>query len=313
MLSIDEAQQYINADSHNEEVLYPFLIANELVGSKTSLPTRYVIDFWPRDLLEAHTYVELFKRVKALVLPDRQKAADEETERNKEATADNPKAKTNHHHETFLNKWWQLSYPRADMLAAIGKRDRYIVCGCVTARPIFEFISPSIHPNAALMVFPYEDDYSFGILQSGIHWTWFINRCSTLKGDPRYTSNTVFDSFPWPQTATLGQIKRVAAAAVSLRTKRRALLDKHDMSLRELYRTIDGPGTSPFKTAHALLDEAVRDAYGMSKKESVLEFLLDLNQTVSAREQAGEPVTGPGLPPTAAGRKDLITTDCLAM
>lgn len=313
LLSVDEAQEYIKADSRNEEVLYPFLIANELVGSKTSLPTRYVIDFWPRDLLEAHTYVELFKRVKALVLPDRQKAADEEAERNKEATADNPKAKTNHHHENFLNKWWQLSYPRADMLAAIAALDRYIVCGCVTARPIFEFISPSIHPNAALMVFPYEDDYSFGILQSGIHWTWFINRCSTLKGDPRYTSNTVFDSFPWPQTATVAQIKRVADAAVSLRTKRRALLDKHDMSLRELYRTIDGPGTSPFKTAHALLDDAVRDAYGMSKKASVLEFLLDLNQTVSAKEQAGEPVTGPGLPPAAAGRTDLITTDCLAM
>jgi hypothetical protein len=91
------------------------------------------------------------------------------------------------------------------------------------------------------------------------------------------------------------------------------LLDKHDLSLRELYRTIDGPGTSPFKTAHALLDEAVRDAYGMSKKASVLEFLLDLNQTVSVKEQAGEPVIGPGLPPAAAERKDLTTTDCLAM
>jgi hypothetical protein len=33
------------------------------------------------------------------------------------------------------------------------------------------------------------------------------------------------------------------------------------MSLRELYRTIDGPGTSPFKSAHTLLDDAVRDAY----------------------------------------------------
>lgn len=42
----------------------------------------------------------------------------------------------------------------------------------------------------------YADDYSFGVLQSTFHWIWFINRCSTLKGDPRYTSNTVFDTFP---------------------------------------------------------------------------------------------------------------------
>jgi hypothetical protein len=42
-------------------------------------------------------------------------------------------------------------------------------------------------------------DYSFGILQSGLHWLWFKERCSTLKGDFRYTSDTVFDTFAWPQ------------------------------------------------------------------------------------------------------------------
>jgi hypothetical protein len=42
-------------------------------------------------------------------------------------------------------------------------------------------------------------NYSFGILQSGIHWAWFKARCSTLKGDFRYTSDTVFDTFAWPQ------------------------------------------------------------------------------------------------------------------
>ena len=49
------------------------------------------------------------------------------------------------------------------------------------------------------MVFPFADDYSFGILQSGIHWAWFTAKCSTLTERFRYTSDTVFDTFPWPQ------------------------------------------------------------------------------------------------------------------
>ena len=36
--------------------------------------------------------------------------------------------------------------------------------------------------NDALRVFPFADDYTFGVLQSAFHWVWFVNRCSTPKG-----------------------------------------------------------------------------------------------------------------------------------
>ena len=51
-------------------------------------------------------------------------------------------------------------------------------------------------PGDALSCFAFSDDYSFGILQSGIHWSWFIATCSKLKGDFRYTPESVFDTFP---------------------------------------------------------------------------------------------------------------------
>lgn len=313
LLKSNEAEKLIAQDARNAKVLHPYLIANELVGEKDSLPNRYVIDFYPRELLESHTFSVLFKRIEMQVLPDRKKAAEDEKERNKEAIADNPEAKITKHHANFLNKWWQLSYPRGDMLAAISGLSRYIACGRVTARPIFEFISPAIHPNDALMVFPYEDDYSFGILQSGLHWTWFTERCSTLKGDPRYTSNTVFDSFPWPQEPTLSTIEAVAAVAVELRDLRRAVMKRHGMSLRELYRTLEQPGTSPFKSAHAALDKAVRAAYGMTKSDQVLSFLLALNGDVASAEAAKKAVVGPGLPSVVKNKEAFITADRLSM
>ena len=38
------------------------------------------------------------------------------------------------------------------------------------------------------------------------HWLWFVTNCSKLKSDFRYSAESVFDTFPWPQTATVKQI-----------------------------------------------------------------------------------------------------------
>src|SRR6202042_583760 len=99
-----------------------------------------------------------------------------------------------------------------DMLEALGRLTRYIACSRVTRRPIFEFVSSNIRPGDALQVFALEDDYSFGILQSDIHWQWFTERCSGLKIDPRYTSESVYSTFPWPQTPSAAQVALVANA-----------------------------------------------------------------------------------------------------
>ena len=204
-----------------------------------------------------------------------------------------------------------MSYPREDMMKAIAPLKRYIVCGQVTKRPIFEFVSTDINPNAALVVFAYDDDYSFGMLQSDAHWQWFTNRCSTLTERFRYTSNTVWDSFPWPQSPTLPAVKKVAAAAVALRETRAALLKKHQMSLRDLYRSMELPGAHPLKDAHAKLDAAVREAYGMTPKQKVLAFLLALNGKVAEAEAKEQQVQPPGLPRVVKVKKEFVTRDAL--
>jgi hypothetical protein len=181
----------------------------------------------------------------------------------------------------------------------------------VTKRPIFEFISPLIHPDSALTVFVFPDDFSFGILQSGFHWSWFKARCSTLKGDFRYTSDTVFDTFPWPQAPGVKAVRGVAGAAVALRKLRREVMGKNRWSLRELYRSLEQPGKNPLREAHEALDEAVRGAYGMKAGADPLAFLLALNQEVAAREARGEAVTAPGLPAGVGDVQEYVTADCI--
>lgn len=293
------------------DVLHPFLTADEMLGRADGLPTRYVIDFGERDLLSSQEYGTLLNRIRSSVLHDRQVAADRETVRSDSARQSDQTAGVNRHHTNFLSKWWQLSYRRADLMRHLEILPRYIVCGRVTKRPIFEFVSPTIHPNDAMMVFPFADDYSFGILQSVFHWEWFVARCSTLEERPRYTSNTVFDSFPWPQQPSNASVEAVAAAAVKLRDVRRSLLMKHKLSLRELYRSLEQPGQHPLKVVQDALDTTVRGAYGFAPKSDILASLLQLNAAVALAEAKRKPVTGPGLPESA--KEKFVTGDCLRM
>ena len=308
-----EAEAELKKRRKSAQVLFPYLTADELIGNVDSLPSRHVIDFAQRDLLESSAFAGPFKHVQELVLPDRRAAAERELQRSDEARKADPSAKTNKHHANFLASWWQLSYARADLMQRLQKLNRYVVCGRVTKRPIFEFVDPRIHPNDALMVIPYEDDYSFGILQSGPHWEWFKARCSTLGGTWRYTSNSVFDSFAWPQSPSTKQVRAVADAAVALRVLRWNERAKHKLSLRDLYRSLELPGESPLKKAQADLDRAVRAAYGMSANVEPLAFLVGLNHEVAATEKRGDAVTGPGLPAAGGAPKSYVTGDCVRM
>ncbi len=311
LLRPTNAQLLIAKHSEYGEVLKPFLTSDDLVGEHNSKPTRYVIDFSKKSVLEAQQFSELYRRIEAEVLPARVAAAEREAVRNKELLKAIPGAHVNSHHANFLKKWWRMSYPRENMIDELQKLDRYIVCGAITKRPIFDFVSVNINPNAALTVFAHEDDYTFGILQSGIHWIWFSERCSTMKSDPRYTSNTVFDSFPWPQQPSLAAVKGVAEAGVELRQKRRDLCSAHNLTLRELYRSMEVPGDHPLKVATSKLDERVKAAYGMQKRDQALDYLLSLNLELAKREKMGEEITGPGLPISVKNRAAFISGDMI--
>jgi len=310
LLTFDEATQMMRRNAKNAEILFPFLIGEELIANKDSQPERMVIDLQPRDVFEAGVYKEVMDHLRTTVLPDREKAAREEQERNS-AVPEGGKAKVNKHHSNFLKRWWLLSYGRGELIARLSQIPRYIACSRVTKRPIFDFVSSQIRPNDALAVFPLPDDYSFGILQSGLHFEWFKARCSTLEERFRYTSDSVFDTFPWPQSPTIGQSEEVASAAIALRGLRREIMAKLGYSLRDLYRTLEEPGANPLRDAHDRLDSAVRAAYAMPKDADPLAFLLALNLSLAAKEKAGEPITPPGIPVPKVQIAAFVTDDCI--
>jgi len=307
LLQPHEAQGIVLEDPKYAIVIHPYCIGNDLLGNKDAQPSRFVIDFnFCDDLLEAAEYEKPFNIVQTLVMKDIVAAAEKENRELQHKKGPTPR-------QNHAKTWWKFWRSRGELLERISQLTRYVACVRATKRPVFVFVSPSIHPNDALQVFPLEDDYSFGILQSDVHWKWFVERCSTLKREFRYTSDTVFDSFPWPQDPTEDNLKKVVNAARNLREIRTRTLVEHELTLRALYRLLETPGKNALKDAHLELDKAVKRAYGMSDKEDVLAFLLGANLECAEKEARGEEITGPGLPKWIKSRESYVSSDCIRL
>ncbi|HZQ47163.1 MAG TPA: DNA methyltransferase [Verrucomicrobiae bacterium] len=295
-----EATKLLSGYPRNKEVVHPFLIGQELVT--TGIPGRWVIDFQKMDIIQAQSYAAPFAKIRDTVLPHIEEYACKEREKTGLETGQD---------QTWLKSWWQHFRCRKELVDRVSKFNRYIICSGVTKRPIFNFASSDVRPDHSLFAFAFEDDYSFGILQSSAHWLWFVTKCSKLTERYRYTPESVFDTFPWPQSPTLKQIDAVAARGQEVRRVRAEALTKTIGGLRALYRTLEMPGANPLKDAHADLDAAVLAAYGFNPKKDLLAQLLALNQQVATRIDQGEPVTAPGVPANYPAPMRMVSQDCI--
>lgn len=299
VLELPEAQALLAKEPAAAALLSPYVVGKEVLGGATKAK-RMILDFGQRDLLAAQEFPKALALVKENVLPKRMKAAEK-------GQGGNKKERT--HHVQFLEKWWQLSYRRTDLLDAISRLPRYIACSRVTSRPILFFVDSAVKPGDALQIFAFADDYSFGILQAKPHIEWFMSKRSNMKSDPRYSSTNVFGTFPWPQSATPAQVDSVVRASRNLQAVCSNALKTAKGGLRALYDTLQLPGKNPLRDAHAALDNAVMDAYGFSASKDLLAQILELNRTVAARIESGKPVTSPGVPTSIAHAATLVSSD----
>ena len=302
LISVDEAKKLIRINKKNKDHLFPYLIGDELIGMSIPQPSRFAIDFsLTNDLNDVIKYPELFKIIEHKVLPEITKNAELEK---------SGKIKKNGR-EQHLSYWWKFWRRREDMITTISNLSRYISCSRVSKRPIFDFVSPEIHPNDALMAFSFDDDYSFGVIQSSFHISWYQEKCSTMKGDPRYTTESIWDTFPWPQKPTNKQVLEIAKISQILREERRKIMSENKTTLRNIYNSLDKPGKNIIRDIHDELDSAVMEAYGFSKRKDGLAQLLELNFTLAEKELEKEFVQKPGLPDFIKNKEKFITHDCV--
>ena len=214
-------------------------------------------------------------------------------------------------------RWWLHGSAAAEMRVALQPLSRFIVTPMVGRHRLFVWLSAPSLPDQQLIVIAREDDYTFGVLHSRAHEWWSVRMGSRMGvgNDPRYTSTTTFDTFPFPwpldtPEASLTAEQRshrdaIAAAAQALDKDRRhwlnppecvreepdvvaslppRLVPVDEAAARELSKrtltNLYNRRPSWLAQRHAALDAAVWVSYGWGEdvgEEEALERLLALN------------------------------------
>lgn len=119
-----------------------------------------------------------------------------------------------------------------------------------------------IMPNATF--------YHFGVLQSYIHMLWTKAVCGYKDFRPRYSTDIVFNNFPWPNPSAI-QKSAIEETGKNIITARK----KHpECSLADLYDKDTMP--EDLRLAHINNDAAIRQAYGFPTSISEHEVISKL-------------------------------------
>ena len=230
----------------------------------------WIIDFGV-DMPEAEAalYEAPFEYVHAQVMPHRLKNRDKRR----------------------VQRWWLHGSSSNNMRQAISELSRYIGTCRVSKHRFFVYIDGDVLPDATIIVFARDDDYTFGVLHSSFHTIWATAIGSRHETRPRYTPTTCFQTFPFPYP-TDEQRAAIATAAKRLNEYRGNWLNPTetdmlgnpsvgDAELRK--RTLTGlynANPAWLQNAHAALDAAVAAAYGWDAdmdEQEILARLLALN------------------------------------
>jgi hypothetical protein len=249
------------------EVVRPYLIGDDITSSPGLRPSRWIIDFGERALEEAMQWPAALELVRARVKParDRHRKARERTQ------------------------WWKFSRTVQEMFRAITNLHRFVASPAQSKRFYMVWCGPDWCPSNLTSVFAFEDDFSIGVLTSGIHLSWAMSQSTRLKSDPRYTTAS-FMTFPWPD----GSRNEIADVIRRLYARRSEICIERQVGLTKLYNQMDDGAWADLRQLHRELDEAVAAAYGWPRSiaqnaDETHRRLLELNRVIAAGTVAYDP------------------------
>jgi hypothetical protein len=120
---------------------------------------------------------------------------------------------------------------------------RFLATARVTKHRLFVWLQAPTLPDCQVFAFARADDYFFGVLHSRVHEAWARAQGTQVRergSGFRYTPNSCFETFPFPEP-TAEQQAAIAVAAKDLDTLRNNWLSPPDWTKRE---TLEFPGSA---------------------------------------------------------------------
>jgi hypothetical protein len=265
VLEPHEAESLIVKDPRNADCLFPFLNGEDLNSHPQQQPSRWVICFHDWALEQAQQYPDLLRIVEEKVKPEREKL--------RESIPIQAKRK---------KFWWQYASPATQLYRAIAPLQRVLVRSRVSELHALAFVEKGYVYGDATIVFAFDDDYHFALLQSNVHEVWVRRQASSLRTRVRYTPTDCFDTFPfppaeyaalarggWSLAAMPAEFHRAAQVGGEYHDHRAQVMRARNLGLTKTYNLFHDPDCADadirrLRELHEAMDRAVLACYGWS-------------------------------------------------
>ncbi len=261
VLAPEEAEALLAKDPRNRACLFPYLNGEDLNSHPEQKPSRWVICFHDWPLERAKQYPDLLRIVEERVKPVRERLRGPGDKRNREF-------------------WWQFGAYRSGMRQAIAPLRRVLVRSRVSELHALVFVDKGWIYNEQTIVFAFDDDYHFALLQSNVHEVWLRHQASSLRTDVRYTPTDCFGTFPfppeeyrrvargeWRMDALPEPFRWAAEIGTEYHEHRRQIMLTRNTGLTKTYNLFHTPSCADsdiqrLRELHVEMDRAILACYG---------------------------------------------------
>ncbi|MDX6739040.1 Eco57I restriction-modification methylase domain-containing protein [Actinocorallia sp. A-T 12471] len=236
----EQAQELIERDPRNKDVLFPYLNGEDLNSRPDSSASRWVINFHDWSEERARSYPEVFDIVERLVKPVR-------------ATNSRPARR---------DRWWQYAERAPKLYDAIKDLDRVLVVALVSKTLMPTWTSNRQVLSHKLGIFSVDGDEHLAFMSSSFHSAWAWRNSSTMKADLNYSPSDVYETLPKPHLDS--EVSHLGAELYRIRSK--AMMERGE-GLTKIYNHVHNPhvaeaGIEKIREVHELIDRAIANAYG---------------------------------------------------
>ena len=273
VLTPDEAQELLNRNQKNRDVVFPYLNGEDLNSNPDQSPSRWVINFfdWPLQRGARGSWSAADERQRK----EWQRSGTVPDDYPGPVAADYPDCleiirervypvRTKVNREAHRKYWWHYGDKRPLLYATIAPLQRVLVLAIVSRTVAFAFVPNHQVYAHKLAVFAHDEVSYFSVLQSSLHYHWAWQYSSTLKQDLNYSPTDVFETFPFPQSPISQSLD--LGGETYHEHRRQLMLDRWE-GLTATYNRFHHPGESAADIAHlrqlhVKMDHAVAAAYG---------------------------------------------------
>jgi hypothetical protein len=228
VLTPEKASQLISRNPTNKDVLFPYLIGDDLNSRVDQSPSRWVINFfdWDKDYCR-NNYPDCFEILEREVKPERTRCNKDKE--GQDIVGDYKLRKP------LPQKWWIYAEKRPALYRTIKPLERVMVNSLVSKYATFCFQNTKIVFSHRCAVFPVAEAFS-ALLLSSLHSEWVYKYTSTLGSSTiNYSPTDCFQNFPFPQDPSSETESRLELIGKEYHKFRRDLMLKLQLGLTKTY------------------------------------------------------------------------------